>query len=93
VIINRKTGQVTYTGCYYYLAHFSKFVRPGAVRLGVSGGVPGARCLVFRTPDGGRVAELMNGRDTTVEVSLACGSKSLRLELPRVSITTCIWRP
>ncbi|MGD0923537.1 MAG: hypothetical protein ABSA70_17510 [Terriglobia bacterium] len=35
VIINRQTKQVTYTGLYYYLAHFSKFVRPGAVRVEV----------------------------------------------------------
>src|SRR5579863_8456180 len=32
VIINRKTRKVTYTALYYYLAHFSKFVRPGAYR-------------------------------------------------------------
>jgi glucosylceramidase len=30
VIINRKTKEVTYTGLYYYLAHFSKFIRPAA---------------------------------------------------------------
>jgi hypothetical protein len=33
VIVNRTTKQVTYTGLYYYLSHFSKFVRPGARRI------------------------------------------------------------
>jgi glucosylceramidase len=28
VIVDRHTKKVTYTGLYYYLAHFSKFVRP-----------------------------------------------------------------
>ena len=33
VIIDRHSKKVTYTGLYYYLAHFSKFVRPGAIRI------------------------------------------------------------
>ncbi|MBK7709848.1 MAG: hypothetical protein IPJ37_01905 [Bacteroidales bacterium] len=38
VIIDRNTKEVTYTGLYYYLAHFSKFVRPGAHRIDCTGG-------------------------------------------------------
>ena len=34
VIIDREKMKVMYTGLYYYLTHFSKFVRPGAVRVG-----------------------------------------------------------
>ena len=34
VIVDRNKKEVTYTALYYYLAHFSKFVRPGAVRVG-----------------------------------------------------------
>jgi glucosylceramidase len=93
VIIDRKTGRVTYTGCYYYLAHFSKFVRPGAVRLRVKGEAEGTKCLVFRTPDGRRVAEFLNSLGASREVTLVCGSKSLRVPLPPVSITTCRWQP
>ena len=48
VIVNRHTHQVSYTGLYYYLAHFSKFVRPGAVRIGASGDVPGCAAWPFR---------------------------------------------
>jgi len=43
VIIDRHTHEVTYTGLYYYLAHFSKFVRPGAVRVGTEGSLKGVR--------------------------------------------------
>jgi glucosylceramidase len=93
VIVDRKTHEVTYTGCYYYLAHFSKFVRPGAVRLAVKGSVRHARCLAFKTPEGGRVAQLMNSRDGTNEVWLTVDGKSVYLSLPPVSITTCLWQP
>jgi glucosylceramidase len=90
-IINRETRQVTYTGCYYYLAHFSKFVRPGAVRVKVAGSVSGVRCLAFKGPQSGFVAQLMNSRDESGNVVLVFGLKSVHLVLPPVSITTCMW--
>ena len=93
VIVNRNTKQVTYTGCYYYLAHFSKFVRPGAVRLGVTGAAEGVRCLGFKAPDGGLVAQLMNSRQEPSEVGLDFRGKRLGLTLPPLSMTTCLWRP
>ncbi|HWH69604.1 MAG TPA: glycoside hydrolase family 30 beta sandwich domain-containing protein, partial [Candidatus Sulfotelmatobacter sp.] len=93
VIIDRQTHQVTYTGCYYYLVHFSKFVRPGAVRVAVAGSAQAARCLAFRSPEGNLIAELLNSRDTATEVRLECGRQSLRLTLPPRSITTCLWQP
>jgi glucosylceramidase len=92
VIIDRKTHQVTYTGCYYYLAHFSKFVRPGAVRVGVDGSAKDVRCLAFKSPKDKLIAELMNSGDTSNEVRLDFGSKSLRVTLAPRSITTCMWR-
>lgn len=30
---NTKTGELIYTNSYYYIGHFSKFVRPGAKRI------------------------------------------------------------
>jgi glucosylceramidase len=93
VIIDRKTHQVTYTGCYYHLAHFSKYVRPGAVRVAATGTARDARCLAFKGADGELIAELMNSRDAANEICLEVGPKSLRLTLAPRSITTCLWRP
>lgn len=91
VIINRQTHAVTYTGLYYYLAHFSKFVRPGAVRIGVDGSHRGVGCVAFKTKEGRLVAELINRRKRNVEVRLDARGKSARLTLPAISITTCLW--
>jgi glucosylceramidase len=92
VVINRQTKKVTYTGLYYYLAHFSKFVRPGAVRIGTSGAVKGVRCVAFKTPAGGFVAELINSSKTDTEAVLESGSRALNLKLPALSITTLQWK-
>jgi glucosylceramidase len=91
VIIDRNTHEVTYTGAYHYLAHFAKFVRPGAVRLETRGTVAGVRCMFFKTPQGGFVAQVMNSGNETAEITLGWRGKSLALVLPPVSITTCTW--
>jgi glucosylceramidase len=92
-VIDREKKQVTYTGLYYYLAHFSKFVRPGAVRIETRGAVSGVRCVAFRRPEGGIVAQLINSRQAETTVRLESGGRVLRVSLPAISITTCLWKP
>ena len=93
VIINRQTKQVTYTGLYYYLAHFSKFVRPGAVRVETKGSAKGVRCVAFKTPEGGFIAQLINSGKTDTKVGIEAGGRSLSVALPAISITTLQWKP
>lgn len=93
VIIDRATKAVTYTGLYYYLKHFSRFVRPGAVRVETSGSLLDVRCVAFKAPEGGLVAEWINSRRGDVEMRLDWRGKSLHLRLPALSITTCLWSP
>lgn len=33
ILIDRKAGQVTYNGSYFYIGHFSKYIKPGAYRI------------------------------------------------------------
>jgi len=84
---------VTYTGLYYYLAHFSKFVRRGAVRIQTTGTYPGVRAISFKSHDGRIISELMNSRKQDVDVALVMGRRTLQLKLPATSITTAMWTP
>ena len=97
VVVNRETKKVYYTGLYYYLAHFSKFVRPGAVRAQMDGDYPGLRALAFLSPEpeGGWywVVQLLNARASNAAVRVDFGGRSLPLNLPGASITTCLWKP
>lgn len=93
VIIDRAKKEVAYTALYYYLAHFSKYVRPGAVRLGVNGALEGVRCLAFQAQDGGLVAQVLNSRRQPAELDLQWRGRSLRLTLPALSINTYTWSP
>lgn len=90
VIIDRNTKRVTYTGAFYYLAHFSKYVRPGAVRVGVEGRSDGVRCLAFVTPEHGLAVQILNRGERPAEVSVAARGEAIPLTLPPVSITTVL---
>lgn len=91
VIINRANKTVTYTALYYYLSHFSRFVRPGSVRVATTGGVSGVRCIAFERPDGGMVAEVLNSGTSPTTVTLGWKKRALKLELPALSISTYLW--
>ena len=91
VIINKVTHEITYTGTYYYLAHFSRFVRPGAIRLQTTGKSRGVRVMSFQTPEGGFVVQLMNSLNSDKEVNLASRGRTLHFNLPARSISTATW--
>jgi glucosylceramidase len=91
VIIDRRSKKVTYSGLYYYLAHFSKFVRPGAIRIKTTGSLDGVRVMAFRAPDGRIVTELMNSKKEDVQMGVKFHDRVLRLKLPAISITTALW--
>ena len=93
VVIDRRTKKVIYTAAYYYLAHFSKFVRPEEVRVKTTGSLEGVRCLSFTKPQGGLVVEMLNSRRTDVSVALESGGRVLNVSLPALSIATLLWNP
>jgi glucosylceramidase len=91
VVVNRQTHQVSYTGLYYYLAHFSKFVRPGDRRVETEGKAEKVRCMAFQAPGGGMVAQLVNSGTQEARVRLAWHGRVLPVSLPGISITTLRW--
>jgi glucosylceramidase len=93
VIVDRHRKKVTYTGLYYYLTHFSKFVRPGAVRVQTTGLYDGVRVISFRSADGHMVSQLMNSRNWEVDANLISRGRRLAIKLPAISITTALWSP
>jgi len=91
VVIDRSTRKVSYTAAFYYLEHFSKFVRPGDVRMETAGSVEEVRCAAFRTPQGNMVAELTNSSRKETNIALESKGRSVEVSLPALSITTLLW--
>jgi glucosylceramidase len=88
VVINRTTKEISYTGLYYYLAHFSKFIRPGAYRIESTGGSKQMNFACFRNTDNSTILNIINnGAEIKCKVNLG-NDKSIIQDLPAHSITT-----
>jgi glucosylceramidase len=65
-----KTGQLIYTNSYYYIGHFSKFVRPGAKRVVSSPSRSQLLSAAFVNSDGKVSVVVMNKSDQKVSYYL-----------------------
>ena len=61
-----KTGELIYTNSYYYIGHFSKFVRPGARRIASSPSRSPLLSTAFVNPDGKVSVVVMNKSDQKI---------------------------
>ncbi|MEK0306913.1 glycoside hydrolase family 30 protein [Bifidobacterium favimelis] len=71
VTVGRR-GRVDYNLDYYGLAHFSRFVRPGARRIGMDQ-AEGLPAVAFRNTDGSQVAVLFNDRRASLRLGVRFG--------------------
>ncbi len=75
---------------YYLVGQTSKFVRPGAVRIGSTsvGGLPN---VAYRTPSGGHVVLVQNDQPTAQSFSLRYQGQVVPLTLPAGAVATYTW--
>ena len=70
VLINPETDAVIYTPLYYLLSHFSKFIRPDAVRIDLKGDVvDGLIYTAAKNTDGSIAIVVFNKNDAPTDVS------------------------
>src|SRR6187397_1529779 len=55
-----RTGEITYTNSYYYIGHFSKFVRPGARLIACSSSRSSVLTTALLNSDGNTSVIVMN---------------------------------
>ncbi|GHJ47611.1 hypothetical protein Cs7R123_49530 [Catellatospora sp. TT07R-123] len=89
-------GQVTTNAEYYTIGHLSKFVRPGAVRIGsTSFGTVGwngqIMDVAFRNPDGSTVLVVHNENDDPRSFAVAVGDQLFEYTLPGGALATFTW--
>jgi glucosylceramidase len=65
-----KTGELIYTNSYYYIGHFSKFVRSGARRIAASPSRSALLSTAFVNPDGKVSVVVMNKGDQKISYFL-----------------------
>ncbi len=89
IIANISTDEIYYENSYYYIGHFSKYIEPGATRIGCSCNAGGKlEATAFKNPDGTLVAVVMNLDDQDVDYTIKIGDNGANIKALAHSIVT-----
>jgi glucosylceramidase len=83
-------NEVTRNLAYYAMAHFSKFVRPGSVRI-ASSAPAGLRNVAFNVPGGKTVLIVVNSGKSPQEFAVRYHGKSFKTKLKEGAAGTYSW--
>ncbi|MEJ6751058.1 MAG: glycoside hydrolase family 30 protein [Bacteroidia bacterium] len=82
VLVDTETDEVYYTPIYYTMAHFSKFIRPGALRIGMETDDKDLQATAAQNPDGTIAIVVFNedNRAKNFTIELNGSSKSISID-------------
>lgn len=93
VTVNSATGAVTKNLEYYALAHASKFVRPGAVRI-ASDSTGGIDTVAYKNSDDSSVVLIvLNSNTVTSTFAVKFSGSAFSYTLPAGAAATYVWNP
>jgi len=89
ILADRPSQKLIYNSSYYYIGHFSKFIRPGAVRIDHKATLPaGVRLVTYRNPDHTLVIVIQNESNLEYLIGFTIGLNNFEHTIPARSITT-----
>lgn len=86
-----KTGELIYTPSYYYIGHFSKFIRPNAKRVSTAPSRSQLLAVSFVNEDGKMATVVMNDSDKTITYNLIVGTAEAKVNILPHAIQTLVY--
>jgi len=87
-----RVDSLIYTPSYYYIGHFSKFIRPGAKRVSTTSSISFLESTSFLNENGKMVTVVMNNNDNAILYNIYVGtSMAASFEIPAHAIQTIIY--
>jgi len=87
---NTITGELTFTNSYYYIGHFSKFIRPGAKRVSSVSSANSLLSTAFVNTNGTVVIVAMNQSDSEISYTISMNEKMAKVIIPPHAIQSII---
>lgn len=87
---NTETGELIYTPSYYYLGHFSKFIRPGAKRVSTVSSRSPILSTSFMNENGSLITVIMNKSDQEISYKIHIESEAISLTIPAHAMQTIV---
>ncbi|MBK8558169.1 MAG: glycoside hydrolase family 30 protein [Lewinellaceae bacterium] len=91
IIGDTRNGTLHYMNAYYYIGHFSRYIRPGARRIACSSNRAQLQTTAFLNPDGSIAVVVMNAGKTGVDYKLFAGDQAIDLKILPHSIQTLVF--
>ena len=86
-----RTGELIYTPTYYYIGHFSKFVRPNAYRVSTSSSRSFLLATSFVNEDNKMATIIMNETDKQIEYNFIIDGQQSVLTIPQHAMQTIVY--
>ena len=90
IIVDPESDEVYFTPIYYTMSHFSKFVRPGAVRIGIETSDKELLSTAFSNPDGSIAVVLFNEKEDKKTFTISLGEKAVTVAISGKAIQTVL---
>ncbi|MEQ8474707.1 glycoside hydrolase family 30 protein [Fulvivirga sp.] len=90
VIVDPEKDEVYFTPLYYTMSHFSKFIRPGAKRIGFENANEKLQVTAVKNPDGTLAVVILNEGKVTQNFSLNLGEEQKTVSISPQAIQTII---
>lgn len=88
---NTKTNELIYTPTYYYIGHFSKFIKPKAKRISTTVSRSTLESTSFQNPDGQIVTVVMNKTDQSINYKLIVEGAAIEQTIAAHAIQTILY--
>ena len=90
VIVDIETDEVYFTPLYFVMSHFSKFIRPGAVRIGLETSDKDLQVTAAQNPDGSIAVVVFNEGTTIKSFTVEHNGKNKSITIPAQAIQTLV---
>lgn len=93
VIVDPEKDEVYFTPLYYVMAHFSKFMRPGAVKIGCTMNNEELMTTAVKNPDGSIAIAIFNPTDKELSIELNFNNQKKNSSISAKALQTVVIKP
>ncbi|MDQ2178671.1 glycoside hydrolase family 30 protein [Marinifilum sp. D714] len=90
VIVDPKKDEVYFTPMYYTLTHFSKYIRPGAMRIGFESNNDDLMVTAAQNPDGSIAVVVLNMKEEAKQLKLTMAGKESAFKIDAQAVQTIV---
>ena len=90
IIVDPEKDDVYFTPLYYTMSHFSRYIRPGAIRIGLKNSNQDLMVTAAKNPDGSIAVVIFNEGNTAKNFTLNLGEKTVNININNQAIQTVI---